>query len=142
MGNLPGGATVKTSVTVVAAVIKQQGRILICQRSARDSHPLKWEFPGGKMRPGETPRQALARELDEELGIRAEIGEELARYRWQYPGAAPIELIFYSARVAEGEPVNRVFAQILWETPDRLAAHDFLDADREFVGELAKHAQP
>lgn len=127
----------QAAISVVAAVIERDGRILICRRAARDSHPLKWEFPGGKVRTGETPQAALIRELYEELGVRAEICEELARYRWQYPGAGPIELIFYRAELLEGEPVNRVFAEILWELPERLPTHDFLEADRKFIRELA-----
>ncbi len=131
-----------TELLVVAAVIEREGRILVCQRAENDSHPLKWEFPGGKVRPGEHPREALHRELLEELGVEAEIGEELARYRWQYPGKQPIELLFYRARLREGEPQNRVFAEIRWEEPRRLAALDFLEADKDFVRRLVSSFQP
>lgn len=124
-------------VTVVAAVIERAGRILVCQRGPRDSHPLKWEFPGGKVRPGEHPREALRRELREELGVEADIGEELARTEWRYPGMEPIELVFYRARLRRGEPQNRVFAGIRWERLEDLAALDFLEADRDFVRRLA-----
>ncbi len=130
-----------TTISVVAAVIERDGRVLICQRAAHDSHPLKWEFPGGKVRGGETPAEALLRELHEELGVRAEICGELTRYRWQYSGADPIELVFYRARLLEGEPVNRVFAQIRWESPAKLVEYDFLEADRQFILGLAARTE-
>src|SRR5438132_12578717 len=80
---------------VVAAVIEREGRILIGQRRSSDSHPLKWEFPGGKVEPSETAEQALLRELRVELAIEATVGVQMARYRYQYPCRSPIELIFF-----------------------------------------------
>ena len=80
---------------VVAAIFENNGRILICQRTPGQSHPLKWEFPGGKVEPGESPEQGLARELEEELAVTGARGEEMERYQFAYPGKAPIELIFY-----------------------------------------------
>ena len=82
-------------VQVVAAVIERDGRILIGRRTARQSHALQWEFPGGKVEPGETPEQALARELEEELAIGGAGGPEIARYEYTYPGKEPILLIFF-----------------------------------------------
>ena len=82
--------------TVVAAVIERDGLVLIGQRKPTGQHPLRWEFPGGKVEPGEAPEAALARELDEELGIQARVGPEIMRYEYQYPGRPPILLIFYS----------------------------------------------
>ena len=123
--------------TVVAAVIERGGRILIGQRTPAKQHPLKWEFPGGKVEPGEDPRAALARELREELAIEAEIGPELTRYNYQYPGRAPILLIFYRVEEFAGEPRNLVFERIAWEQRDRLPTYDFLDGDVDFVRELA-----
>jgi 8-oxo-dGTP diphosphatase len=128
----------ETPLTVVAAVIERDGRILICRRSSHDSHPLKWEFPGGKVRPGEDPASALRRELVEELGVHAEVGDEIARCEWRYAEGPPLLLIFYRARIVAGEPVNRVFAEIRWELPERLPDHDFLEADRELVRQLAR----
>ena len=81
---------------VVAAVIERGGRILIAQRKRTGQHPLKWEFPGGKVEPEETPENAVVRELQEELAIGAEVGSELARYEFQYQGHWPILLLFYS----------------------------------------------
>jgi 8-oxo-dGTP diphosphatase len=80
--------------TVAAGVLERDGRILIGRRRADQNHALKWEFPGGKVEPNETPRAALVRELGEELGIEAECGPELMRYEFGYPGKRPLLLIF------------------------------------------------
>ncbi|MGH9783493.1 MAG: NUDIX domain-containing protein, partial [Terriglobia bacterium] len=74
---------------VVAALLFDKGRVLICQRSPDGQFPSKWEFPGGKIEPGEDPKEALRRELFEELGIRAEIGAEVWRTEHQYAGHPP-----------------------------------------------------
>lgn len=123
--------------TVVAAILEREGKILICRRRPADPHPLKWEFPGGKVEPGEAPEQALRRELKEELDIDARIGEEVTRYEYCYPGKRPILLIFYKVREFTGEPVNRVFERMVWDTPVRLREYDFLEGDLDFVRTLA-----
>lgn len=125
-------------MTVVAGLIAREGKILIGQRPLADSFGGKWEFPGGKLEPNEDPRAALARELWEELEIRAEIGSEAARYEHQYPGRSAIQLIFYRVEQFEGEPVNRAFERITWETPENLPAYDFLDGDVDFVRRIAQ----
>jgi 8-oxo-dGTP diphosphatase len=125
-------------VHVVAAVIERDGRLLICQRNAHDRYPLKWEFPGGKVEPGEDPRIALARELNEELSIDAVIGDELLRYEYRYPQRTPILLMFFRVANYGGDLRNRQFAAVQWETPARLAEYDFLEGDREFVRHLAR----
>lgn len=125
------------ALNVVAAVIEKRGLILICQRKAGQHHAGKWEFPGGKVEPEEDFTAALKRELWEELGISATIGEEIVRYRYNYPGRQPIQLIFYKVLGFEGEPVNRVFEQILWEKADNLPGYDFLEGDVAFVKTLA-----
>jgi len=119
--------------TVVAAVIEREGRILIAQRKPDGFHPLKWEFPGGKVEPGETPEQAALREIDEELAIQARIHSEIMRYEYQYPGRAPILLIFYRIAEFTGDPRNLQFAEIRWESPERLREYDFLEGDRQFL---------
>jgi 8-oxo-dGTP diphosphatase len=119
--------------TVVAAVIESAGRVLIAQRKNSGPHALKWEFPGGKVEPGETPEAALARELEEELGIHAQVDGEIARYAYQYAGRAPILLIFFRVTNFAGEPRNLDFEQIQWATPEQLPGYDFLEGDAEFI---------
>ncbi len=125
-------------VLVVAAVIERDGMILIGQRKRGDWNEYKWEFPGGKVETGEDPREALERELREELDIVAEIEHELMRYEHQYPGRPPIQLIFYRITKFSGEPVNLEFESIAWEAPSKLTAYDFLDGDLDFVQRLAR----
>jgi 8-oxo-dGTP diphosphatase len=122
----------------VAAVILRDGKILIGQRKRGGRHPLKWEFPGGKVEPGEDPRTALARELREELNIEAVIGEELDSYEVNYGDALPIMLRFYRVTEFQGELRNLDFEQILWERPERLPDYDFLEGDVTFVSKMAQ----
>ena len=99
--------------------------------------PLKWEFPGGKIEDGEQPRDALRRELDEELGIQAVIGDEVARLLHQYPSGNSVELRFYDVREYSGELENKIFRDIQWAEPATLPSYDFLEADLELVKSLA-----
>ena len=122
---------------VVAALIWREGKILICQRTRHQPMPLKWEFPGGKIEEGEQPRDALRRELDEELGIAAEIGDEVARIRHEYPSGNSVELRFFDVRSYAGEVENRIFREILWAIPADLPKYDFLEADLTLVRDLA-----
>ena len=120
-------------VQVVAAIFERGERILICRRTAQQSHPLKWEFPGGKVEPGEDPHQALVRELEEELGVTGVTGREIARYRFAYPGKQPILLIFFQVSAFTGEPQNRIFHEMRWEPRENLAGFDFVEGDRDFL---------
>lgn len=124
--------------TVVAAIIRRGGRILICRRTAGQEHALKWEFPGGKVEAGESPPAALRRELQEELAVRARIGDEVERYEFRYPGKSPILLIFFAVTDFEGEPHNCVFQEVHWAAPSELPRFDFLEGDVAFVKRLAK----
>lgn len=117
---------------VVAGILEQDGRILICRRRADQSHPLKWEFPGGKVESGEDPQTALLRELHEELGIAAAGAEEITRYEFAYPGRNPILLIFLRVTRWTGEIENRIFENIVWATPGELRDYDFLEGDEPF----------
>jgi 8-oxo-dGTP diphosphatase len=130
-------------VTVVAALIEENGRMLICQRSRAGSFPLSWEFPGGKVEAGETLPEALTRELQEELGVSSTIGAEQYRTRHRYaqqPDLADgLELVFFSAQIA-APPQNLAFEQILWERIEALSIYDFLPADRELVAQLVSRA--
>ena len=127
---------------VVAAVMERDGLILACQRKKGDRHELKWEFPGGKLEPGEDPMTALRRELSEELGIEAKIGREISRYEFAYPGKAPIQLIFFEVTEYSGELENRIFAQMRWCSPQELPGMDFLEGDVDFVRRLARKKSP
>lgn len=126
-------------LTVVAAIIGREGKLLVCQRKRGRNFELKWEFPGGKVEPGETPQAALARELQEELGVHAEIGAEIYRTRHQYKELPQeFELIFLSATIADpAEVANLEFERIEWRAPESLPELDFLSADRELVQNLA-----
>jgi 8-oxo-dGTP diphosphatase len=121
---------------VVAGVLERKGRILVCQRRANQPHPLKWEFPGGKLEAGESPEAALVRELREELGIEATAGAELMRYEFAYPQKQPILLIFLAAAEWQGEIENRIFEAMAWEHPAALPGYDFLEGDARFVTAL------
>ena len=122
---------------VVAALLGEQGRLLICQRSPEGDFPNQWEFPGGKIESGEDPQAALRRELFEELGIIAEIGEEVWRTEHQYPGHPPVRLLFFAVRRYSGAVENRVFQQVRWAALPDLVCYDFLEADRPLVERLA-----
>jgi 8-oxo-dGTP diphosphatase len=124
-------------VHVVAAIIERDGRILIGQRQPEQSHPLKWEFPGGKVEDGETPDQALARELQEELAIRNARGSEITRYEFTYPGKSPIALIFYRVTEFEGVPQNLIYREMRWEARAELPQFDFVEGDRDFIRSFA-----
>jgi len=122
---------------VVAALIMKDGKVLVCQRTRHQTMPLKWEFPGGKIEEGEQPRDALRRELDEELGIDARIGEEVARIHHQYKSGSSVELRFYVVDQYKGEIENRIFRDVRWSTRSELPSYDFLEADLSLVQDLA-----
>ena len=122
---------------VVAALILKDGKVLICQRTQHQPMPLKWEFPGGKIEPGEHPEAALKRELEEELGITALIGQEVAQVRHQYRRGGIVELRFYEVHKFEGELENKIFKQIQWADLADLPSYDFLEADLGLIRDLA-----
>ena len=129
--------TAPTLTTVTAAVIRRDGRILVCRRRAEQDHAGKWEFPGGKLEPGETAALSLRRELQEELQIEAHIGTEIASYEYSYPGRKPIRLIFFEVTEYSGSPDYSHFQEACWAAPEDLPTFDFLEGDVEFVKQLA-----
>ena len=126
-------------ITVVVAVIERSDRrLLIGQRRKDDTSPLKWEFPGGKVRDGEAPEAALARELQEELGVTLVKSVELGRARHHYAGTPDeLEIRFFAASIAESELAPSAFEAIAWALPKELGSYDFLAANRELIAQLA-----
>lgn len=120
---------------VTAAIIEKDGKILIAQRKAGDALAGKWEFPGGKIDPGETPEACLRRELMEEFGVDAEIGAFVCSSRFEYKHL-PIELLVYRARHLSGEFELRDHAAIAWVTPAELLNYDLSSADIPVVAVL------
>ena len=123
---------------VSAAVIYRSGQLLLAQRRNIDAHPLKWEFPGGKVDFGESPQQALIRELREELRIDALISAELARYYYEYAGGRRVQLIFFAVHEFLGQPTNCIFNQVRWVRLGDMETLDFLEGDLSFVRRLAR----
>ena len=114
-----------------------QREVFICQRRPDQPMALKWEFPGGKVEPGETAVQALARELSEELGIVATIGPHVTTVRHTYRNGGAIEIEFFAVKEFQGDLDNRIFHQMLWSPVQRLPEYDFLAADLTLIRDLA-----
>lgn len=124
-------------VRVVAAVIRRDGHVFLCQRRASDRHPLKWEFPGGKIEPGESVEDCLRRELREELGVEADAGARLWSTQHDY-GDLCVDLVFVAVDHIDREPSNLCFADIRWVPLESLATYDLLDADVEMAARLRR----
>jgi 8-oxo-dGTP diphosphatase len=122
---------------VVAALIVRGGEVLICQRRPDQPMALQWEFPGGKIEAGEGPEQALARELNEELGIDATIGPRVTRIRHNYRHGGAVDLQFFAVHSFSGELQNRIFRELRWARLEDLPGYDFLAADRGLIRDLA-----
>ena len=120
-------------VRVAAGVIQRHdGRVLVARRQPGAHMAGAWEFPGGKIRPTESPQQGLERELGEELGVEVRKAQELMSYEQQYPDRL-IELHFFSIEEFEGVPRGREGQELAWELPERLGELGFLPADRPLV---------
>jgi len=122
---------------VAAGLLVRNGEVLICQRRPDQPMALQWEFPGGKIESGESPEQALGRELHEELGISATIGARVTRVRHNYRHGGAVDLQFYAVHAFEGEIQNKIFHQVKWVRLEDLLQYDFLAADRGLIRDLA-----
>ena len=120
---------------VSAGVVLRDGRVMLCRRKPGAHNGLKWEFPGGKLEPGETPEAALARELKEELDIVVEVGRICDAVLYRYPDREVL-VLFYRCTLTEGEPRPVDCDAIQWAAPDDLASFNFSGADAEFVRRL------
>ena len=121
---------------MVAGILSREDRLLVCQRRGDGAFPGKWEFPGGKMEPGEDADAALRRELREELDIAVESAREVFRHAHVYADGTRVELVFFEVRAYGGEPRNRVFRRIAWVPAHELEGLDFLEGDLPLIDEL------
>ena len=122
-------------IRVTAAIIVENGRILATQRHDHDSTGGKWEFPGGKIEPGETPEACLRRELQEELGVDAEIGELFMETTHAYPSKT-VELLVYHAAIRAGTIALHAHQACRWMQINELDQLDWLAADRPIVAKI------
>ena len=123
---------------MVAAVVRRDGRILVTRRHGHAERGGQWEFPGGKVEPGEAEPAALEREIREELDCAVSVGALLARTTHRYPDLE-VELAFYACELAPGaEPRLLGAAALEWAEPDRLASYDFCEADLPVLPVLAR----
>jgi 8-oxo-dGTP diphosphatase len=98
---------------------------------------LQWEFPGGGIEPGESPQQALARELHEELGLTATIGPPVSHIRHNYRHGGAVDLQFFAVREFSGEIVNHIYHQFRWVRLEELSGYEFLASSRGLIRDLA-----
>ena len=120
---------------VTAGILRQNGLVLIARRRPGKHMAGKWEFPGGRIDPGESPEQCLARELEEELDVRASIGDLLCRTAWEGEGIS-LDLMVYRVDGFEGTPSLKEHDEIRWVAPQDLHAYDLADSDRRVVEAL------
>jgi 8-oxo-dGTP diphosphatase len=124
-------------IPVVAGFLKKDGKILVGQRPENNSLPGQWEFPGGKIESGETPEAALARELNEELGIEAEIGDLKLACSHSY-GDVGILILFYEILYWKGEPRAKHHMMLEWIHPEDLKNRNIPEANRKILNRLYK----
>ncbi len=124
-------------VEVVAAIILDKDKFMICQRPATKSCALLWEFVGGKVEPGETKEQALIRECQEELAITLSVGDVFTEVVHEYPDIT-VHLTLFNATIAEGVPQKLEHNDIKWITPVDIPQYNFCPADKEILEKIIK----
>ena len=124
-------------IEVVAGLICENGRVLVCQRKVNAAFPLKWEFPGGKVENGERYEDALRRELREELQIEVETATKIYSHQHTYTGVSQVNLTFFHVQKYQGEVKNLIFEQIAWVEFEKLLDFDFLEGDLPLIQKLA-----
>jgi len=127
-------------LVVSAAVVERDGRVMLCQRRPGAHNGLKWEFPGGKLEPGESPEAALARELREELEIETRVGKIIDAVVHRYPDR-DVLVLFYRCAIESGEPRTVDCNAIAWAAPEALSGFDLAGADARFVARNYAFAQ-
>jgi 8-oxo-dGTP diphosphatase len=127
----------RKQIEVVAGLIFDGQKLLVCQRHRKAPFPLKWEFPGGKVEAGESATSALARELKEELDIGTGDIKLFQRHNHAYADGPDVSLSFYQVLDYQGVIKNLVFEQIAWSSLSELASFDFLEGDLPLVHQLA-----
>ena len=124
-------------VEVVAALIWQDDKFMICQRPAYKARGLLWEFVGGKVEPGETKEQALIRECKEELNVILSVGDVFMDVVHEYPDLT-VHLTLFNATIAKGEPQKIEHNDIQWITPREISNYNFCPADEEILKKIIK----
>lgn len=127
----------KRITEVVAALIWDNNRFMICQRPAHKARALLWEFVGGKVEPSETKEQALIRECQEELAITLSIGDIFMDVVHEYPDIT-IRLTLFNATIADGIPQKLEHNDIRWITTTEISNYDFCPADKEILETIKK----
>ncbi len=124
-------------VEVVAALIWNEGRFMICRRPAHKARGMLWEFVGGKVEAGETKEQALIRECKEELDILLDVGSEFMEVTHEYPDIT-VHLTLFNSTIRKGEPKLLEHNALQWITPAEIEDYDFCPADEEILNEITK----
>lgn len=124
---------------VVAALIREGKKFMICQRPAHKARGLLWEFVGGKVEPGETKEQALIRECQEELAVTLTVGDVFMDVVHEYPDIT-VHLTLYNAAIAKGIPQMLEHNDIRWITPSEIPHYEFCPADEEILREIKRRA--